>query len=193
MAARKKASAQKGTTKKKAAKKVSSKAPAKQKASARKKAPAKKKTSAKKKTRAKAKNVNKTVATAASVDTFLDSVDEKRRDDCRELVEMMSKITRDEPTMWGSSIVGFGRYHYKYASGREGDFMLTGFSPRKTALTLYIMTGFDAAPELMEKLGTFKTGKSCLYVKKLDDVHRPTLRQLIRKSVSALKKKYPGS
>lgn len=139
------------------------------------------------------KGSNKTVATEASVDTYLDSVDEKRRADCRELVEMMSKITKAEPKMWGPSIVGFGSYHYKYDSGREGEFMLTGFAARKNALTLYVMTGFDSAPELMEKLGTYKTGKSCLYIKRLDEIHRPTLRQLIRRSVSAMKKKYPAS
>ena len=92
--------------------------------------------------------------------------------------------------MWGTSIMGFGSYHYKYDSGREGDFMITGLSPRKQALTVYIMPGFRHFEGHMKKLGKYKTGKSCLYVKKLDDVHRPTLRQLVRRSVRALEKKY---
>ena len=93
--------------------------------------------------------------------------------------------------MWGSSIVGYGKYHYKYESGREGDFFLTGFSPRKQALTLYIVSGFSINPELMEKLGKYKTGKSCLYVKKLDDVDREVLAQLVKESVAYIRKKYP--
>ena len=105
----------------------------------------------------------------------------------------MSKVTGEPPKMWGSSIVGFGTYHYRYESGREGDFMEVGFSPRKAALTLYIMSGFDGAPELMEKLGRYKTGKSCLYVKKLDDVHRPTLKKLVQRSVKYIREKYPDA
>jgi hypothetical protein len=95
----------------------------------------------------------------------------------------MREITGEEPAMWGSSIVGFGSYHYVYASGREGDWFLTGFAPRKQALTMYIMSGFSEYDELLEKLGKFKTGKACLYVKKLDDIHLPTLKKLIRQSV----------
>ena len=92
---------------------------------------------------------------------------------------MMREITGERPKMWGSSIVGFGSYHFKYASGREGDWPVTGFSPRKQALTLYIMTGFEKHGALMKKLGKYKTGKSCLYIKKLEDVDQVTLRKLI--------------
>jgi len=126
----------------------------------------------------------KTRKNKASVKKFLGAVeDESKRADCFELVEIMRDITGEEPAMWGTSIVGFGSYHYKYASGREGDWMLTGFAPRKQALTLYIMSGFSQYDELLEKLGKHKTGKSCLYVKRLDDLHLPTLKKLIRHSV----------
>ncbi len=90
--------------------------------------------------------------------------------------------------MWGSSIVGFGNYHYKYESGREGDWFLTGFSPRKQNLTLYIMPGFAQYDELMKKLGKHKTGKSCLYIKSLEDINLPTLKQLIQQSVKHMTK-----
>ena len=96
---------------------------------------------------------------------------------------MMKKITGKKPKLWDSNIVGFGSYHYKYASGREGDWFLTGFSPRKQALTLYIMPGFGDYGPLMKKLGKYKTGKSCLYIKKLEDVDQKTLKELIAKSV----------
>ena len=88
--------------------------------------------------------------------------------------------------MWGASIVGFGSYHYKYDSGREGDWMITGFSPRKKDLTLYIMMGFEKYPELMKQLGNHSTGKSCLYIKRLSDIHVPTLKKLIKASVKQL-------
>lgn len=133
----------------------------------------------------------KTKKTEASVEDFAAAIsDEKRRQEFLLVLEMMRKITRAEPKMWGTSIVGFGSYHYKYASGREGDWFLTGLSPRKQNLTLYIMAGFAEYGDLMEKLGKFKTGKSCLYIKKLEDIHLPTLRELIRQSVRALKQKY---
>ena len=132
----------------------------------------------------------KTSPTDKSVETFLESVpDERKRRDCFTVLELMRKVTKSEPRMWGPSIVGFGSYHYRYASGREGDWMLTGFSPRKQNLTLYIMTGFDEAEELMARLGKHTTGKSCLYLKRLDDVHLPTLEKLIRGSVRRLKAK----
>jgi hypothetical protein len=132
----------------------------------------------------------KTSPTDKSVETFLESVpDERKRRDCFTVLELMRKVTKSEPRMWGPSIVGFGSYHYRYASGREGDWMLTGFSPRKQNLTLYIMTGFDEAEELMARLGKHTTGKSCLYIKHLDDVHLPTLEKLIRGSVRRLKAK----
>lgn len=136
---------------------------------------------------------NKTQPTPKPVSDFIAGIeDETKRTNCKELVELMSGITGESATMWGASMVGFGRYHYKYASGREGDFFLTGFSPRKRALSVYIISGFDIAPELMEKLGKFKTGKSCLYVKSLDDIDRNVLAQLIQKSVQHLREKYPG-
>ena len=96
----------------------------------------------------------------------------------------MNEVTGEEPQMWGSSIVGFGRYRYKYASGREGEWFLTGFSPRKQNLTLYIMSGFEEYQPLLEDLGKYKTGKSCLYINKIDDVNLDTLRQLVEKSVA---------
>lgn len=133
----------------------------------------------------------KTRKNRASVEKFLASVDnETRREDAFKVLELMEKITGEAPVMWGTAIVGFGTYHYKYASGREGDWMMVGFSPRKQNLAIYIMPGFSAYDELMEKLGKHKTGKSCLYINKLDDVHLPTLRKLVRESFRAMKKKY---
>ncbi len=126
----------------------------------------------------------KTKKTRASVATFLASIeDEKKRKDSRVVLKMMKEITGEKPTMWGAAMVGFGSYHYTYASGREGDWFLTGFAPRKQALTLYIMSGFSKYDALLKKLGKFKTGKACLYIKKLEDVHLPTLEELIRRSV----------
>lgn len=137
---------------------------------------------------------NKTQPTEQAVSDFIAGVeDDTKRANCTELVRLMSDITGEPATMWGASIVGFGNYHYKYASGREGDFFLTGFSPRKQALSLYIISGFEIAPDLMEKLGKYKTGKSCLYVKNLDDIDRDVLEKLIRVSVSHLREKYPDS
>ncbi len=135
---------------------------------------------------------NKTQQTEADVTSFLAGVEnEQRRSDSEEVLERMRTISGEEPKMWGPSIVGFGAYHYKYESGREGDFMRVGFSPRKNALTLYIMGGFDRHDELMESLGTFKTGKSCLYIKKLDDIDRDVLDELITASLAHMKTVYP--
>ena len=120
----------------------------------------------------------------ASVDAFLESVaDEKRREDARTVVAMMREVTGEEPRMWGPSMIGFGSYHYRYESGREGDWFLTGVSPRKGALTVYIMAGFDRYDELMARLGKHTTGRSCLYIKRLEDVDRDVLRELIDRSV----------
>jgi len=133
----------------------------------------------------------KTRKNDASVEEFLAGIPhDRRREDCRVVVEMMTEITGEEPAMWGSSIIGFGTYHYKYASGREGDWPITGVAPRKQSLTLYIMPGFDRYEELMGKLGKHKTGVSCLYVNKLDDVDLPTLRTLVSESFAYMKKKY---
>jgi hypothetical protein len=129
----------------------------------------------------------KTKQTTASVEEFLNSVaDESRRKDCFRVLEIMKAATRTEPAMWGTSIVGFGRYRYKYESGTKGEWFLVGFSPRKQDLTLYIMAGLERYPSLMKKLGKHKTGKSCLYIKKLEDVDVPTLKQLIKQSVADL-------
>lgn len=131
----------------------------------------------------------KTRPNDASVDDFLSGVaDERKREDCRTLVRIMSDATGAEPRMWGDSIVGFGTYHYRYASGREGDWMQVGFSPRKQNLTLYIMSGFSRYEELMKSLGKHSTGKSCLYIKKLDDVDMTTLKKLVEESVAAVSK-----
>jgi len=126
----------------------------------------------------------KTQKTNASVSAFLKSIaDDDRRKDCQTLVRIMKRAVGAEPKMWGSSIVGFGHYHYKYASGRENDWFLAGFSPRKQDLTLYIMAGFDRYDALMAKLGKHKTGKSCLYLKRLADIDVAVLEDLISSSV----------
>ena len=133
----------------------------------------------------------KTRETGASVDAFLDRVsNDKRRRDALVVKDMMARVTGCAPKMWGSSLVGFGSYRYKYASGRENKFFITGFSPRKQALTIYIMPGFGQYEALMARLGKYKTGKSCLYVNNLEDVDLPTLEQLIRLSVQFMLEKY---
>jgi len=131
----------------------------------------------------------KTKVNKASVDKFIKSItDERVREDCYKILDIMQKATKAEPKMWGTSIIGFGSYHYKYASGREGDWMLTGFSPRKQNLTLYIMSGFDKYESLMAKLGKHTTGKSCLYIKKLNDVDLKVLKELVTNSIKHMKK-----
>ena len=130
----------------------------------------------------------KTQKNDASVTEFLNAVEHpKRRADSFALLELMREITGQEPAMWGTSIVGFGAYTYKYVSGREGEWPLTGFSPRKRNLTLYIMPGFERYEALLAELGKFKTGKSCLYVNKLEDVDLDTLKELVRQSVQHVK------
>ena len=129
----------------------------------------------------------KTKETTESVAAFLDKIADKgRREDCLAVVDIMRAVTKEEPKMWGTSIVGFGHYRYKYESGREGEWMITGFSPRKGDLTLYIMGGFDKFSDLMNSLGKYKTGKSCLYIKRLADVDVDVLRKLVTKSVKLL-------
>ncbi len=126
----------------------------------------------------------KTQKTDASVEAYLNAIpDERKRRDCFTLLELMKEATGAEPTMWGDSIVGFGEYQYTYASGRAGDWFLTGFAPRKQNLTLYIMAGFDEYEELLEKLGKHSTGKSCLYIKRLEDIDMTALRELVAASV----------
>lgn len=134
---------------------------------------------------------NKTYETEASVDDFLNSVEnDQKRADCFQVKAWMESIIREPAKMWGSAIVGFGTYHFKYESGREGDFMKIGFSPRAQNLTLYIIPGFKRYPELMKKLGKYKTGKSCLYVKKLEDVDNDILQELITESINYMTNKY---
>ena len=133
----------------------------------------------------------KTAIDSDDVKRFLDSVsDDKRRADGLAVLELMREVTGLQPALWRGSIVGFGSYHYRYDSGREGDWFLTGFSPRKQALSLYIIDGFDQYQQLLAALGTYRTGKSCLYVNRLEDIDLPVLRKLVRQSVAALKKKY---
>lgn len=133
----------------------------------------------------------KTKPTRASVAQFLNAVeDETKRKDCKEIAKMMKAITGKTPKLWGDSIVGYGTYHYKYPTGNEGDWFITGVAPRKQAITVYIMAGFDRFGELMGKLGKYKTGKSCLYIKKLNDIDRDVLYQLIDESVKYIRKKY---
>ena len=115
---------------------------------------------------------------------------EQRKNDCKELLKLFSEITGEPPKMWRSSIVGFGSYHYKYESGREGDWFLTGFAPRKNNLSIYITSGFKEHEDLMEDLGKYKTGSSCLYVNKLSDIDTSKLVTLVEKSVQIMKKKY---
>jgi hypothetical protein len=130
-----------------------------------------------------AKYEPKTKLNDSDVEAFLSTIaDDKRREDAFRVLDIMSECTREEAKMWGSSIIGFGSYHYVYASGQEGDWMAAGFSPRKTALTLYIMAGFPRFDELMKKLGKYRTGKSCLYIKKLEDVDVDVLKELITAS-----------
>jgi len=127
----------------------------------------------------------KTKPTERSVEEFLNSLpEENRRKECLAILKLMKDVTKKKPKMWGPSIVGFGEYHYHYESGREGDWFLTGFSPRKQNLTLYIMAGFAEYADLMRKLGKHKTGKSCLYINNFGDINLPVLRELIALSVA---------
>lgn len=135
----------------------------------------------------------KTQRTDASVDAFIDAIeDEARREECRVILRIMKQATRSEPAMWGPSIVGFGSYDYRYDSGREGKWFLTGFSPRKQNLTLYIMPGFERYGPLMKKLGKHSTGKSCLYIKRLSDVDTAVVKELVSESVKYLRGRYPA-
>lgn len=123
----------------------------------------------------------KTKKTDESVSKFIDNIkDEKRRNDCRKVLALMQSAVGAEPKMWGKSVVGFGDYHYKYESGRENDWFMTGFSPRKQNLTLYFMTGVEQYAPLLARLGKHKTGKGCLYIKNLDDIDTSVLSELVR-------------
>jgi len=134
----------------------------------------------------------KTQETEASVADFLNAIpDEAKRADAWRVARLMEEETGAPPRMWGDSIVGFGHYHYKYASGREGEWMLAGFSPRKANLTLYLMSGFDRFEDLRARLGKHTVGKSCLYVKRLSDIDEAALRQLVRESVEHMRATNP--
>lgn len=138
-----------------------------------------------------AKSKNKTVANNNSVAEFIQQIiDTKKQQQTKDIVSMMQECTGEEPVMWGTSIIGFGTYHYRYDSGREGDFMKAGFSPRKSNFSLYIMSGMKRFPELMDKLGKYKTGKSCLYIKDIGDVDTEILKKLIKESYNYMTKKY---
>jgi Domain of unknown function (DU1801) len=133
----------------------------------------------------------KTKPTSASIKAYLEGIEpEDRRKDAKKVDAIMRRVTGEKGAMWGESIVGYGTYHYVYASKREGDWMLTGFASRKAALTLYIMAGFSRFDETLAKLGKHKTGKGCLYIKSLDDVDLKVLESLISQSVKYLRKKY---
>lgn len=136
---------------------------------------------------------NKTTETTGSVTGFLNKVvDETKRKDAFRIVEIMQAQTGFEPKMWGPAIVGFGTYHYKYESGHEGDAPLVGFSPRKDAFALYLSADFGKREELLLQLGKHKTGKGCVYIKKLDDVDVNVLKRMITLSFEHIKKLYPS-
>ncbi len=131
----------------------------------------------------------KTKVNEASVEEFLSSIpDEKKRKDAFEVLELMQTITKQPPKMWGTNIVGFGSYTYKYQSGREGEWFLTGFSPRKGDVSIYLGTGYEPDTTLLQELGKHTMGKSCLYIKRLEDIKLPVLKKLIKHSITSLKK-----
>lgn len=133
----------------------------------------------------------KTVPNSANVDEFIAAIeDPQQRADSLALLELIAGVTGKQPKMWGPSIVGFGSYHYKYASGREGDFFLAGFSPRARNLTVYVMPGFEEYDALLDDLGKHKTGKSCLYINKLEDIDTDVLRNLVERSVAHMQDNY---
>ena len=133
----------------------------------------------------------KTMQNGADVDAYLAGVENpRRREDAKRLLVLMRKVTGNPPKMWGTSIVGFGSYHYRYASGRKGDWPVVGFAPRKQNLALYVMPGFADYGAMLARLGKHRTGRSCLYVNKLDDVDLQVLEALIRESVAEMQRRY---
>lgn len=136
---------------------------------------------------------NKTEPTQASVERFIQTFanSEQKKKDSYELIDLMKKVSGHEPKMWGPSIIGFGSYHYKYASGHEGDAPIIGFSPRKAAISLYVYTGLEEHEHLLEGLGKYKIGKVCIYVNKLSDIDRQKLIRLMKESIRYIKSKYP--
>ena len=134
----------------------------------------------------------KTRPNDASVEAFIDAVDHpRRREDAQVLLDLMRRVTGENPVMWGTAIVGYGSYHYRYASGQKGDWPVAGFSPRKQNLSIYIMPGFERYGALLSRLGKHKTGKSCLYINKLADVDMDVLESLVRAAVADMKRRYP--
>ena len=134
----------------------------------------------------------KTQKTHASVSGFVEAIaDPLRRQDCQKVIDLMRAVTKEEPRMWGSSIVGFGSFTYKYGGGRTVDWLATGVSPRKQSLTIYLMDGCEAHSDLMSGLGTYTTGRSCLYVKRLADIDLGVLKKLVAASVKGIKKRFP--
>ena len=137
---------------------------------------------------------NKTKPHDGVVGEYLQTVEnERRRTDCKTVIDMMTEITGEPAIMWGPSMIGFGSYHYKYDSGHEGDYFVTGLAPRKGALTIYIMPGYQNYAPILDRLGKHRKGKSCLYLNKLDDVDLDVLRELITAGVIDLKKLYPST
>ena len=135
---------------------------------------------------------NKTKPTEIAVQDYIEHIDpERRHRDGLELLRLFGEVTGLQPRLWGASLIGYGSYHYKYESGREGDFFMTGFSPRKTSLVIYVMPGYGDYDALLSKLGKHKLGKSCLYINKLDDIDLSVLRQVILSGFEAMKAKYP--
>ena len=135
----------------------------------------------------------KTQPNDQKVEDYLNTIEpQQKREDCFAILKLMQEVTGEPPKMWGSSIVGFGQYHYKYESGREADWFITGFASRSKNITLYIMAGFDNYDELMRKLGKHSTGKSCLYIKKLEDVDQAVLRELVKQSLEYMTQTYPS-
>lgn len=135
---------------------------------------------------------NKTGPTAASVEDFLAAIEPvARRDDARVVLEMMRRLSGEPPVLWGPSIIGFGRYRYRYESGREGEMCRIGFSPRQAALVLYMIDGYETREALLAKLGKHSTGKSCLYVKRLADIDLGVLETMIAESLAVMAERYP--
>ncbi len=133
-----------------------------------------------------------TKPTVASVAAYLDAIeDERRRKDCKELAELMTRVSGCAPKMWGTSIVGFDQYHYRYDSGHEGDSCIVGFSSRKNEISLYLVSGFDDSDDLLAQLGKHKAGKACLYIKRLSDIQLPILERIIERSLAETKRRYP--
>lgn len=134
----------------------------------------------------------KTKLNDSSVVKFLASIEnEQQRKDSFDILELMKEATRDEPKMWGESIIGFGKYHYVYASGREGDWMRIGFTPRKGKISLYLMCEVEHQTEILDRIGKYKSGKSCFYINKMTDIDREVLKELIQSAIAKMDEQYP--